>query len=356
MTSMTRPMTLMSRVSQTSRSSMTRMTSAGLRRSALALTAALLASCAIAASDGDGEAGGPDERAAAAGLTYGGPAAQFAGGFQPSNAPYGGFGGGNCLAARTPIVFVHGNTVNAQYFAAPTSDGRPTVYATLKAAGYNDCELYGITYLAPSEQGKAPEPLNYHTATKAARIRDFVNAVKAYTGKPKVIIIAHSMGVTVAAHGLTYGNLWGSVEAFINVAGGLRGLATCLAVGYANPLFPTCGSQNFFDSNIFGFWPDGAAGASNPRTGTSSSLGFRKEPARRPAVRFYTISGGSSDAIVGGVQCKYDAAAAVKAQLDVAIDHLSTFTNTGAIMANMLAGSCSGTGCCAGYAGACGAL
>lgn len=333
-----------------------RATRAGAAGSALAVIAALLASCAVASGDSDGEAGAPDERAAAAGLTYGGPAAQFAGGFQPSNAPYGGFGGGNCSAARTPIIFVHGNTVNAQYFAAPTSDGRPTVYATLKAAGYSDCELYGITYLAPSEQGKVPEPLNYHTATKAARIRDFVNAVKAYTGKPKVIIIAHSMGVTVAAHGLTYGNLWGSVEAFVNVAGGLRGLATCLTVGYANPIFPTCGSQNLFDSNVFGFWPDGVGGASNPRTGTSSSVGFRKEPARRPAVRFYTISGGSSDAIVGGVQCKYDAAAAVKAQLDVAIDHLSTFTNTGAIMANMLAGSCAGTGCCAGYAGACGAL
>jgi len=81
-------------------------------------------------------------------------------------------------------------------------------------------------------------------------------------------------------------------------------------VGFANPAFPTCGSQNVFDSNIFGFWPDGAAGASNPRTGTSASVGFRREPERRPAVRFYTISGGDADTMVGGDQCKFNPAAA----------------------------------------------
>ena len=114
--------------------------------------------------------------------------------------------------------------------------------------------------------------------------------------------------------------------------------------------------QNVFDANIFGFWPDGAAGASNPRTGTSASVGFRREPERRPAVRFFTISGGNADTKVGGEQCRFNPAAAVKAQLNVAIDHLSTFTNTGAIMNTMLSSSCTGTGCCAGYSGACDSL
>src|SRR5882672_2609734 len=87
-------------------------------------------------------------------VVYNGAANQFAGGFHPSNAPDGGFGGGNC--------------VNATFFARPTSNGAPTVYATLKAAGYNDCELFGITWLNPTEQ--ANQPLNFHTATKAAMI------------------------------------------------------------------------------------------------------------------------------------------------------------------------------------------
>jgi len=320
------------------------------RRPSLLVLPLLVAASGCATALDDGAPGAP-ESTALQGVTYNGPANQFAGGFNPSNAPYGGFGGGNCVATRTPVIFVHGNTVNATFIARPSTSGAPTVYDTLKAAGYNDCELFGITYLSANDQ--ANEPLNYHTATKAARIRDFINAVKAYTGKPRVDILAHSMGVTVALHGITFGNLWGSIGAFVNVAGGLKGLSTCLAVGFANPLFPTCGSQNVFDANTFGFWPDGAAGAANPRTGTSVSVGFRREPERRSAVRFFTISGGSSDAIVGGDQCKFNSAAPLKAQLDVAVDHLSSFTNTGAIMTTMLTSSCTGTACCAGYAGPC---
>lgn len=316
--------------------------------SSLVLLVGIASGCAEATDEG---APGSPESAAISSVIYNGAANQFAGGFNPSNAPFGGFGGGNCVATRTPVVFVHGNTVNASFFAKPSTNGAPSVYDTLKAAGYNDCELFGITYLSTDDQ--ANESLNYHTATKAARIRDFILAVKAYTGKSKVHIIAHSLGVTVADHGITFGNLWGSIDTFINVAGGLKGLSTCLSVGFANPLFPTCGSQNVFDSNTFGFWPDGAAGASNPRTGTSASVGFRREPERRTAVRFFTISGGSSDAIVGGDQCKYNAAAAVKAQLNVNVDHLSTFTNTGAIMNTMLNSACTGTACCAAYSGSC---
>jgi hypothetical protein len=323
------------------------------RRSHAVLLVLLAGAASGCAEATEGTDPGAPESTAVQGVIYNGAANQFAGGFNPSNAPDGGFGGGNCVASRTPVIFVHGNTVNATFLAKPSSNGAPTVYAALKAAGYNDCELFGITWLSPSEQGQANQQFNFHTATKAARIRDFINAVKSYTGKSRVDILAHSMGVTVALHGITFGGLWGSISAFVNVAGGLRGLSTCLSVGFANPAFPTCGSQNIFDSNTFGFWPDGAAGAANPRTGTSSSVGFRNEPARRTAVRFFTISGGSSDEIVGGDQCKFNSSAALEAQLDVAVDHLSSFTNTGAIMTTMLGSACTGTGCCAGYSGSC---
>jgi hypothetical protein len=308
------------------------------------------AGAACAASTDEG---GPENLVSTAtqDVIFNGASNQFAGGFNPSNAPDGGFGGGNCVATRTPVIFVHGNSVNATFFAKPSTNGAPSVYDTLKAAGYNDCELFGITWLSPTEQ--AAQQLNFHTSTKAARIRDFITAVKAYTGKSKVDILAHSMGVTVALHGITFGNLWGSINSFVNVAGGLKGLSSCLSVGFANPAFTTCGSQNVFDSNTFGFWPDGAAGASNPRTGTSTSVGFRHEPERRTGVRFYTISGGNADAIVGGDQCKFTSAAALKAQLNVGVDHLSSFTNTGAIMNTMLNSTCTGTGCCAGYADPC---
>ena len=327
---------------------MTRFTTQRCPLFVLLMLAGAGSGCAEGTDDG---APGNLESTTIQNVIFNGAANQFAGGFNPSNAPDGGFGGGNCVATRTPVIFVHGNTVNATFLAKPSTNGAPSVYATLKAAGYNDCELFGITYLSPTEQ--ANESLNFHTSTKAAMVRDFIQAVKAYTGKSKVNILAHSLGVTVALHGITFGGLWGSIESFINVAGGLKGLSTCLSVGFANPAFPTCGSQNLFDSNTFGFWPDGAAGASNPRTGTSASVGFRREPERRTSVRFFTISGGSADAIVGGDQCKFNAATALKAQLNVGVDHLSSFTNTGALMNTMLNSSCTGTGCCAGYVGAC---
>lgn len=326
------------------------MTQASMWRCSALAVVALISACASASGNDEADL----ESATLPHVVYNGPASQFAGGFHPSNTPYGGFGGGSCTASKTPVIFIHGNTVNASYIARPSSTGVPTVYDTLKAAGYNDCELFGVTYLSVDEQGD--EPGNYHTATKAARVRDFINAVKSYTGKSKVTIIAHSMGVTVALHGITYGNLWGSIDTFVNVAGGLRGLSTCLEVGYANPLFPTCGSQNVFDSNTFGFWPDGAFGASNPRTGTSSSVGFRNEPSRRGAVKFFTISGGDQDEIVGGDQCRFNAAASLKGQVNLSIDHLDTFSNAGAILANMLTTTCTGTGCCAGYSASCVAL
>lgn len=331
---------------------MTLPASAGRERAVFrhAMTILVLTAASGCATHPD-DAAPPSESTAIQAVIFNGASDQFAGGFDPPNAPEGGFGGGSCVATRTPVIFVHGNSVNATFFARPSTSGAPSVYDTLRAAGYNDCELFGITYLSPTEQ--ATRQLNYHTSTKAARIRDFIVAVKAYTGKPKVSIVAHSLGVTVALHGITHGNLWGSIESFINVSGGLKGLATCLTVGFANPTFPACGSQNIFDANIFGFWPHGVAGASNPRTGTSASVGFRREPERRPGVRFFTISGGTADTTVPGPESRFDTSTAVKAQLDVGIDHLSSFTSTGAIMSTMLSSSCTATACCAGYVGSC---
>lgn len=44
------------------------------------------------------------------------------------HAPDGGFGGGDCVALRTPMIFVHGNSVDASFIARPASDGGPSVY------------------------------------------------------------------------------------------------------------------------------------------------------------------------------------------------------------------------------------
>lgn len=180
----------------------------------------------------------------AAPLTYTGDAFQFAGGFNPASASYGGFGGGSCTAVRTPIVFLHGN---------------------------------------------GDEAKNWDS--------------------------------TVAIHGLDYGGLWGSVRKFISISGALRGLSSCWWMGYANPVAPTCGSQNVFDSNIFGFFPN-LYPAYNPRMGDG---GYRDRPSGKSA-QFYSIRAGYNDQIACstvsyyagcGDTSKFDAYTNVKAQLNV---------------------------------------
>lgn len=225
---------------------------------------------------------------------------------------------------------------------------------------------------------------NYHKPAKAAMVRDFINAVKAYTGKSQVDVIAHSMGVTVGIHGIDTGSQWGSVRKFIGISGGLRGLASCWWAGYSNPAATTCGSQNVFDANIFGFYPH-LTPAYNPKMGNG---GYRDKPSGK-ATQFYTLRSGYHDQIACstasyyagcGDTAKLDAYANVKAQLMVGrgstaaqydynfsdwtiyntgggdldgVGHFRSKNNTGVIQRNMITGSCTGTGCCSGYGSTC---
>ena len=126
------------------------------------------------------------------------PDVQYAGGFNPQ-VGYGGFGGGECTASKTPVVFIHGNVDRAINWDSPvvgTVEGYPppgrSVYDEFKQRGYNDCELFGVTYLSGAEQERAE--VNYHHPDKYKILNGFINAVKAYTGKDQVDIVAHSLG------------------------------------------------------------------------------------------------------------------------------------------------------------------
>lgn len=320
---------------------------------------------------------------AAAALDYQGGDNQFGGGFNPSGATWGGFGGGSCTASKTPVVFLPGNGDDAKNWDYPSSTGVPSVYDEFKARGYNDCELFGFNYLSPSERS-SPQ-YNYHTGTKANLIADFIVAVKTYTGKSQVDVVSHSLGVTFALEAINYRSLWSSVRRFIAIAGGMRGLTNCLYTGYANPLYPVCGSQNVFDSRIFGFYPHSVS-TWNPRMGDG---GFRDYPASKTTL-FYSIRADIHDQILCGTAssvagCQqsslFDARTNVKAQLDVGrgtpaagldfdlsdwtiynlsggdadgVGHFRAKNNTGRVQYNMLATTCTTTGCCNGYADTCG--
>ncbi len=314
-------------------------------------------------------------------LSFSGADAQFAGGFAPSNAPYGGFGGAaNCTATRTPVIFVPGNGDTANNFDFPSSTGVPSAYAAFKAAGYKDCELFGINWLSAAQR-QSPTS-NYHSFDKAARVRDFIVDVLAYTQASKVDIIGHSMGVTVSLHALERFSLQSKLRRFIAISGALRGLSVCTQVGYANPYFPTCGSQNYFNSDIFGFYP-----SMNSRM---QNNGFRDTPSRFTSSTFYSLRADVHD----GFSCptnaftsscgetgSFDARSNVSAQLDVGhgatslqvdfdwtdyspyiagagdtdgVGHFRAKNNTGALQVMMLTTSCTGTACCTGYGATCG--
>lgn len=316
-------------------------------------------------------------------LDYQGGSNQFAGGFSPSNAPYGGFGGGTCTATKTPVVFLHGNGDEAKNWDYPSSTGVPSVYDELKAAGYNDCELFGLNYLSSSERS-LPQ-YNYHQPSKGDMISDFVWDVLAYTGASQVDVVAHSLGATMGLFAIEENNQWSYVRRFVAISGGLRGLPICWWVGYANPYYPTCGSQNVYNSDIFGFYPHSWS-TWNPRMGNG---GFRDYPAGL-STRFYSIGADVHDQILCGTYSSvsgcgdsavFDSRSNVYSQLDVGhgtpatgldfdladwtiynlgggdtdgVGHFRAKNNTGRIQRNMLTTSCTGTGCCSGYTDVCG--
>lgn len=323
-----------------------------------------------------------------------GTAAQYAGGFSPGVGS-GGFGGGSCTATRTPVVFVHGNGDSAISFDMPPGAvagyATPTasVYDELKARGYNDCELFGVTYLDADER-QYPQ-YNYHEPAKYQILKSFIDKVKAYTGRSQVDVVAHSMGSSLALAMLRYHGNHASVRRFINIGGGLRGLNTCYSTGYQSPYAPTCNAEAYawpYDFYTFGFYPSsGVAGYGYNRWTGSGGDSLRAMPAVFSTIAYYTITAGLRDQVHCFTQtyaagCSsgalFNAAGNVRAQVDIGlgssayaydwnwadgspynagggdtssgVGHFRSKSNAGRIVYNMLATTCT-TGCANGYAG-----
>jgi pimeloyl-ACP methyl ester carboxylesterase len=314
---------------------------------------------------------------------------QYAGAFDPK-VGHGGFGGGACRAAKTPVVFIHGNGDRAINWASPvvgTVDGyvapKRSVYDELKHRGYNDCELFGVTYLSRDEQENAAG--NYHKPEKYVIVHEFIEAVKAYTGHDKVDVVTHSLGVSMTLAALKHYDAWDSVRRFVNIAGGIRGLNSCLFVGPANPSATTCGSENVLVADVFGFYPDSAF-APNAWTG-SGSRSLRHVPQNHLEVTFYTLSAGLNDEVhctttQGWDGCArgalFDKASNVKAQLNLGagspasqvdwnfhdgspwnqmggdtdgVGHFKIRNNSGQILYTILNTPCEGLACKGSYTG-----
>lgn len=153
----------------------------------------------------------------------------------------GGFGGTRPGAPvrRPPVLFVHGNTVDA-------ADWYP-VRDNFRAAGWSDQELWALSYNGlGSNNGTAiftpnPERDAEHremgwdgkarvtnNEVNVPDLYDFIRAVQAYTGSARFSIVGHSLGVTLARRTLkVHPQLRADLHAFVGIAGANHGTSLC---------------------------------------------------------------------------------------------------------------------------------
>lgn len=160
-----------------------------------------------------------------------------------------------------PVIFVHGNSDAAWGVAGQASlTGWVASRAAFERAGYRSRELYATTW-GPADLAQVASQT--HSAATLAHLRDFVEAVLAYTGAPKVDVIAHSMGVTLMRKVILGGPvsvepgdaaadlgapLTARVDAFVGIAGGNLGLASCFGLSLTAP---TCSAVSGFYPGVF---------------------------------------------------------------------------------------------------------
>ena len=153
----------------------------------------------------------------------------------------GGFGGvrrGDPLH-HVPVVFVHGNNVDA-------ADWYP-VRDAFRASGWSDQELWALSYNGlGGSNGTAlrtanPERDAEHRAmgkdgvtyvsendVNVADLFTFLQTVQRYTGSRRFMLVGHSLGVTLARETLrVHPELRADLVAFVGIAGANQGTSFC---------------------------------------------------------------------------------------------------------------------------------
>ena len=132
--------------------------------------------------------------------------------------PVGGFGGGTDGLTRTPVIFVHGNTVSANFWL-PARD-------YFKSQGWHDEEMWAPSYGWNSVRAFDSADLSVPTLER------FVSAVQTYlsekSGRPvrQVDIVAHSLGVTLVRQWMMQENAFHRVRNFVAACGANHGVWT----------------------------------------------------------------------------------------------------------------------------------
>jgi pimeloyl-ACP methyl ester carboxylesterase len=153
----------------------------------------------------------------------------------------GGFGGVRRSAPRkhVPVVFVHGNNVDA-------ADWYP-VRDDFRAAGWSDQELWALSYNGlggsngtalfrtnperDEEHRSMGKDATTYVTENDANVPDlhaFLLMVRRYTGSKRFMLVTHSLGVTLARETLrVHPELRRDLVAFVGIAGGNHGTSFC---------------------------------------------------------------------------------------------------------------------------------
>ncbi|WP_394003287.1 alpha/beta fold hydrolase [Luteimonas sp. WGS1318] len=130
---------------------------------------------------------------------------------------------------RDAVVLVHGNTGTPAQFDA--------TYVELRARGWADAEI-----LRPAWGSRTCAACNDHTGSEETPVRDALVEAIARSCTGRIDVIAHSMGVTLAAKQIVDYRLANDVHTFVGIAGATRGLWSCGTYPF-NVATPTCGVQ-----------------------------------------------------------------------------------------------------------------
>ena len=140
---------------------------------------------------------------------------------------------------HVPVIFVHGNNVDA-------ADWYP-VRDDFRAAGWTDQELWALSYGGlggangtalmtqnPQRDKEHTDQNDNHSTyiteddVNVIDLYRFIHLVQAYTGSSKFVIIAHSLGVTLARETMrVHPELRKSLVAFVGIAGANHGTTFC---------------------------------------------------------------------------------------------------------------------------------
>lgn len=131
----------------------------------------------------------------------------------------------------------------------PWQTGWTETIEYFESKGYNKGELYATTW---GDGNKAHASTRTHNFETLNYLRNFVEAVLAYTGAEKIDVITHSMGVTLGRKVIKGGVPKGStsslgapltdkVDTFLGLCGGNLGLTNCYAFA---DTFATCNAVN----------------------------------------------------------------------------------------------------------------